>query len=87
MRLFWSYYLLALIAVTVLFAMRTKCFYDLMKKGRLKHNLTTDIEKKTEIRNKTKDALADMLCCVGITLLSIFAVIDCLIEVIEGWNF
>ncbi len=87
MRLLWTYYLLALIVVTVIFALRTASFYDLVKKGRLKFNLATNNAKRYEIRNKTKEAITDMLCWLGVTLLSLFAVLDCFIKIIEGWNF
>jgi hypothetical protein len=87
MRLLWTYYLLALIVITVIFALRTASFYDLIKKGRLKFNLATDNAKRHEIRNRTKEALTDMLCWLGVTLLSFFAVVDCFIKVIEGWDF
>lgn len=88
MRLLWTYYLLILIVITIIFALRTASFYDLVKKGRLKFNLTTDnAKKKHEIKNKTKEAITDMLCWLGITLLSLFAVLDCFIKIIEGWNF
>lgn len=87
MRVFWFCCIPLLIAVAVVFAMRTLSYFALAQKGLEKHDKATDIKTKDEIWEKYREANTNAWCWSGATLLALYAICDCILNIIQGVDF
>lgn len=87
MRIFWFCCIPVLIAITVVFGMRALSYYSLAQKGLERYDRTTDIKTKDEIWARYTEANTNAWCWVGATILALFAICDCILNIIQGVDF
>ena len=87
MKIFWFCYLALLCCCTIMFLLRSMSYFELRKLGLKKYDRATDIKKKDEIWDKLSEATVNGICWLGVTLLGVFAILDCFIKIIKGWSF
>ena len=87
MRIMWLCFFVILMPFAALFLMRALSYFELAEKGLKKHRKAINNDVKAEIWERMCEAKVDGCCWIGFTILTFFAMLDCILNVIQGVDF